>query len=50
MGERILESGTYIMCEVCGFIRSDMSPDNHVRVVHHGLEPQGTLRSQEDGC
>ena len=46
MGERILEvseSGTYIMCEVCGFIRSDMSPDNHVRVVHHGLPPEDVL-------
>jgi hypothetical protein len=43
MGQRILESGTYIMCEVCGFIRSDMSPDNHVRVVHHGLPPVDIL-------
>jgi hypothetical protein len=51
MDEGVLDkSGTYVMCDVCGFIRSDLSPDNHMRVVHHGLESQGAFGSQEDGC
>ena len=49
MDEGLLsKSGTYIMCDVCGFIRSDYSPDNHMRVVHHGLPAEDAFVG--DGC
>jgi len=32
------KSGTYIICPVCGFIPSVLSPDRHIKEVHKNDE------------
>lgn len=30
----VVDSGVYIMCPVCGIIRSNVSPDRHIEEAH----------------